>query len=78
MEDIATNEFANGHGQVGNQSNASNANAGVMFVGGSQVHVVVVVMVVVAMATMAPGLCHGEWCYRGKRTRSSMPGAGFK
>lgn len=64
MKNIAANELANGHGEVGNQANSGDANASVIFVGRCQIYIVVVVVMVMAVTTMAPSLCHGERCYR--------------
>lgn len=55
VENIAPKELANGHGQVDEQADARDAHAGVIFVLGGQVDVVVV-MVVMTMASMAPFL----------------------
>ena len=64
VEDITTDELADRHAQVGDQANAGDADARIVFVGRREVDIVVVVVVTVAvaMATMASSLRHGEWC----------------
>lgn len=52
MEHVSANELPNGHGEVGDQSNASDPYTGVMFVRGSQVDIVMVVVVVVVAVTV--------------------------
>lgn len=67
VENIASEELANGHGQVDEQADAGDPHAGVIFVPRGQVDVVVVMVVVMAMASMAAFLGRHERC--SKRTR---------
>lgn len=56
---VAAHELAGSHGQVYQEANACDSNAGVAFILREKVRVVMMVMVVmmaVAMAGMAPGL----------------------
>lgn len=83
MKNIATNKLANGHSEVGDQANSGDANASVIFVGRCQVYIVVMMVVVMmAVATMAPGWCHRERSYGAApdKARSGMErysGTGF-
>lgn len=56
VEHVATNKLARGHGQINQEANSCNPDAGVAFILREQVWVVMMVVMAVAMAGMAPGL----------------------
>jgi hypothetical protein len=58
MKDVASDKFPNGHGQIGNQANARNADPSIVFVRGGEVDIsmVMVVVVMVAVTTVASSL----------------------
>ena len=64
VEDVAADALANGHAQVDIQANSGNAHASVILVLGQQ-ECVIVMMVVVRVAGMAPRLCTGRHGGRG-------------
>lgn len=62
MEDITADEFANCHAEVGEETNARDAHAGIVLIGRGQVYIIVMVVVGVAVGAVTPGLRH--WgCY---------------
>lgn len=52
IENVSSSPFANGHEQIDVQTDPGNTDASVLFVGGSKVGIVMVVMVAVGVSSM--------------------------